>query len=83
LSRGDKKKIVKIKYRHLDVFKQDPAFPNGFNFTGEGALVEDPAYTMAANRMDIRAMLGIDIFNLYDIAIKTKAEKQGIELYKK
>jgi hypothetical protein len=74
---------LKHQYADLDVFKLDLAFPNGFNYCGEGALVEDPDYTMAANMMDIRAMLGIDIFNFYDMAIITKGERRGIELYKK
>ena len=74
---------LKRQYANLEVFKLDLAFPNGFNFTGEGALVEDPSYTMAANMMNIRAMLGIDVFNFYDMAIITKGEKRGIGLYKR
>lgn len=74
---------LKRQYAKLEVFKLDLAFPNGFNFTGEGALVEDTTYTMAAQMMNIRAMLGIDIYNFYDMAIITKGEKRGIGLYKK
>ena len=74
---------LKKKYADLEVFELDLAFPNGFKFAGEGALVEDPTYTMAAKMMNIRAMLGIDIFNFYDIAIITKGEKRGIGLYKR
>ena len=74
---------LKRQYANLEVFKLDLAFPNGFNYCGEGALVEDSDYTMAANMMDIRAMLGMDIYNFYDIAIITKGEKRGIGLYKK
>ena len=74
---------LKHQYADLDVFKLDLAFPNGFNYCGEGALVEDPDYTMAARMMNIRAMLGIDIYNFYDMAIITKGERRGIELYKK
>lgn len=74
---------LKRQYANLDVFKLDLTFPNGFKFSGEGALVEDPAYTMAAQMMNIRAMLGIDIFNFCDMAIITKGEKQGIALYRK
>ena len=62
----------------VDVFKLDLTFPNGFKSTGEGASVEDPAYTM-----NIRAMLGIDIFNFCDMAIIAKGKKQGIALYRK
>ena len=74
---------LKHRYSDLDVFKLDLAFPNGFNYCGEGALVEDTTYTMAAQMMNIWAMLGIDIYNFYDMAIITKGEKRGIGLYKK
>ena len=74
---------LKRQYANLEVFKLDPAFSNGFNFIGEGALVEDTTYTMAAQMMNIRAMLGIDIYNFYDMAIITKGEKRGIGFYKK
>ena len=74
---------LKRRYADLDVFKVDLAFPDGFNYCGEGALVEDAAYTTAARMMNIRAMLGIDIFNIYDMAIINKGEKRGIILYKK
>ena len=74
---------LKRQYADLDVFKLNLVFPNGFNYCGEGALVEDSAYTMAANMMDIRAMLGMDIYNFYDISIITKGERCGIGLYKK
>ena len=74
---------LKRQYAELDVFKLDLSFPNGFNFTGEGALVTDPAYTMAANMMKISGMLGIDIFNFYDMAIFFKCGKRGIGLYRK
>ena len=74
---------LKRHHAELEVFKLDLAFSNGFNYCGEGALVEDPTYTMAANMMNIRAMLGIDIYNFYDMAIITKGEKRGIGLYKR
>jgi hypothetical protein len=74
---------LKRQYAELEVFKLDLSFPNGFNFIGEGALVEDPSYTMAANMMNIRAMLGIDIFNVYDLAIINKGEKRGIGVFEK
>ena len=74
---------LKHQYADLEVYKLNLAFPNGFEFCGEGALVEDPTYTMAAKMMNIRAMLGIDIFNFYDMAIITEGEKRGVALLKK
>ena len=74
---------LKRQYADLEVFKLALAFPNGFKFTGEGALVEDPTYTMAEQMMNIRAMLGIDIFDHYDMDIVVKGEKSGIALHKK
>ena len=38
---------------------------------------------MATNMMNIRAMLGIDIFNVYDLAIINKGEKRGIGVFEK
>ena len=38
---------------------------------------------MAAMMMNIKAMLGIDIFNSYDMAIITKGSKKGIALLEK
>ena len=74
---------LKRQYADLEVFELDLAFPNGFKFAGEGALVEDPTYTMAAKMMNIHAMLGIDIFDYYDLVIYTKGEKRGVALLKK
>ena len=38
---------------------------------------------MAAQMMNIRAILGIDIFDHYDMDIVIKGEKSGIALHKK
>ena len=70
-------------YDELDVFKLQLAFPNGFSYEGEGALVERFEYQAAARGMGIDAMLGIDIFNSCDIFIAAKGVKRGIALLKK
>ena len=70
-------------YDELDVYKLQLAFPNGFSYEGEGALVEHPMYLAAARSMGIDAMLGIDIFNSYDLFIAAKGAKRGIALLKK
>ena len=70
-------------YAELQVYKLTLEFPNGFKYEGEGALVEDEGYHHAAKMMNIRAMLGIDIFNHYDMTIISKGEKRGICLMKK
>ena len=74
---------MKRQYSELELFKLDLAFPNGFTFQGKGALVTDPDYLMHAQTMGIRAMLGIDIFDHYDMAIITKGNKRGITLIEK
>ena len=68
------------QYAELGVYKLTLEFPNGFKYEGEGALVEDRRYLAAAQMMNIRAMLGIDIFNHYDMAIITKGAERGIYL---
>ena len=70
-------------YDELDVFKLQLAFPNGFSYEGEGALVERFEYQAAARGMGIDAMLGIDIFNSCDLFIAAKGVKRGIALLKK
>ena len=74
---------MKHSYAHLDVYKVKLEFPNGFEYKGEGALVTDAAYLMHAKMLGIRAILGIDIFNHYDMAIITKGAKRGIMLLEK
>lgn len=74
---------AKFYYADLDVFKVSLGFPNGFEYEGEGALVTDADYLKQAQGMNIRAMLGIDIFNVYDLAIINKGEKRGIGVFEK
>ena len=71
------------RYTELEVYKLTLEFPNSLKYEGEGALVEDEQYHAAAKMMKIGAMLGIDIFNHYDMAIISKGEKRGIFLMKK
>lgn len=73
---------MKHSFADLDVFKLNLTFPNGFEYQGEGALVTDRAYLMAAQMMNIKAMLGIDIFRHYDMAVFSKG-KRGIGLLEK
>jgi hypothetical protein len=70
-------------YEELEVYKLQLTFPNGFSYEGKGALVENPLYLAAARSMGIDAMLGIDIFNSYDLFIAAKGAKRGIALLKK
>ena len=73
----------KEKYEDLAVYRLSLEFPNGFKYTGEGALVTDPEYVFKAARGGIRAMLGIDIFNYYDMSIIANGAKRGIALHGK
>ena len=71
------------KYSDLPVYKVELEFSDGFKYSGEGALVNEPAYLSAARNMNIRAMLGIDIFEKYDLYIETRVAKRGIYLLEK
>lgn len=68
------------RHADLDVYKVRLEFPCGFKYDGEGALVTDTLYLQAAAFMNIRAMLGIDIFNEFDMAILVKGAKRGVVL---
>ena len=68
------------RHADLDVYKVRLEFPCGFNYDGEGALVTHTLYLQAAAFMNIRAMLGIDIFNEFDMAILVKGAKRGVVL---
>lgn len=70
---------MKNTYADLEVFKLKLTFDNGFEYEAEGALVEDALYQMAAESMHIQAMLGIDIFNAFDMYI----DKYGAALLEK
>lgn len=74
---------AKFYYADLDVFKVSLGFPNGFEYEGEGALVTDADYLKQAQGMNIRAMLGIDIFKYYNMAIITRGAQCGIMLFDK
>ena len=64
----------------LPVYDVALDFPCGLHYNGKGALVQRQEYLMASQRMGIRAMLGIDIFNEYDVYISTANDKRGIAL---
>ena len=66
----------------LKVYKLSLDFPNGFRYDGEGALVDDPFYRQMASCMGVRAMLGIDLFTHYDLAITAKG-RRALILYEK
>lgn len=67
----------------LPVYDVALEFPCGLHYNGKGALVQRQEYLMAGQRMGIRAMLGIDFFNEYDVYISTANEKRGIALSKR
>lgn len=67
----------------LPVYPVTLEFADGFRYSGEGALVEAPQYRMAAQMMNIRAMLGIDIFKQYDLFIAAKGKRRGIAILEK
>ena len=58
-------------------------FPCGLHYEGKGALVKQKEYIMAGRQMRIRAMLGIDVFNKYDLYISTLNLQCGIALKKR
>lgn len=74
---------MKHIFAELDVYKLSLDFPNGFHYEGKGALVDDPQYAAHGKRMGIVAMLGIDLFDHYDMAVIAKGAKRGIYLSKK
>ena len=58
-------------------------FADGFRYGGEGAVVTDPVYQMAARMMNFRAILGIDIFQQYDLFIAARGKRRGIAILEK
>jgi hypothetical protein len=64
----------------LPVYDVTLDFPCGLHYDGKGALVQRQEYLMASQMMGIRAMLGIDVFNEYDVYISTANDKRGIAL---
>ena len=63
----------------LPVYDVALDFPCGLHYNGKGALVQKPKY-LTDGQMRFRAMLGIDIFNEYDVYISTANDKRGLAL---
>jgi hypothetical protein len=74
---------LKRTFAELDVFKLALDFPNGLHYEGKGALVEDPLYAAHGKLMGIAAMLGIDLFDHYDMTVIGKGTQRGFYLSKK
>ena len=71
------------KNETLSVYDVTLDFPCGLQHKGKGALVNDPAYRHAGMAMGIRAMMGIDLFNDYDLYISTANQQRGLALKKR
>ena len=71
------------RYEELSVFSVELAFPNGFSRSGEGAFVTAPQYAEMENFMDVIAVLGIDIFQQYDLVFAVNSKRRGIALIEK
>ena len=69
---------LKGTYAELQVFEIGLSFPNGFEYRGRGALVDDPTYRMAVAGMNIGAMLGLDLIAGRDVLIAARGKKRGI-----
>jgi len=67
----------------LPVYPVTLEFADGFRYSGEGAVVTDPAYQTGARMMNFRAILGIDIFKQYDLFIAAKGKRRGIAILEK
>ena len=67
----------------LQVYNVALDFPCGLHYKGKSALVHNREYQMAGVMLGIRAMLGIDLFNEYDIYISTANKCRGIALIKR
>ena len=71
------------KHKTLSVYDVALDFPCGLHHDGKGALVKDTEYLMSGRMMGIRAMLGIDFFNEYDLYFSTANARRGIALAKR
>jgi len=71
------------KFADLQTYDATLDFPCGLHYEGKGALVNDIEYKMVSIMMGIRAMLGIDIFNTYDVYISATNRQRGIALRKR
>lgn len=67
----------------LPVYDVDLDFPCGLHYHGKGALVRNQEYQNAGRMLGIRAMLGIDFFNDYDVYFSMANRKRGIALAKR
>ena len=67
----------------LPVYDVELVFPCGLRYNGKGALVQRPEYLMAGRMLGIRAMLGIDILNDYDVTISMANRQRGVALTKR
>lgn len=74
---------MKHTFAELDVCKLSLDFPNGLHYEGKGALVDDPLYIAHGKMMGIDAMLGIDLFEHYDLTVISKGTQRGIYLSKR
>ena len=68
------------KNETLDVYDATLDFPCGLHHEGKSALVKNREYMFHGMMMGIRAMLGIDLFNDYDLYISTANQQRGIAL---
>ena len=64
----------------LSIYDVALDFPCGLHYEGKSAFVQDREYLMAGQWMGIRAMLGIDVFNKYDLYISITNQQRGIAL---
>ena len=71
------------KKETLSVYDVTLDFPCGLQHKGKGALVNDSAYLYAGMARGIRAMLGIALFNDYDLYISTANQHRGLALRKR
>ncbi len=67
----------------LPVYDVELEFPCGLHYDGKGALVQHQLYLMASRLMGIRAMLGIDLFQEYDLYLSMANGQRGIALTKR
>ena len=71
------------KNETLAVYDAVIDFPCGLHYEGKSALVQDREYQTAGMAMGIRAMLGIDLFNDFDLYISTANPQRGLAFKKR
>ena len=69
-----------MTHADLPVYDVTLEFPCGFRYQGEAALVTHDIYRTAARMMKIQAILGIDLFNHYDLFISARGSRRGLTL---